>query len=52
MIQLVVKNAEDRRTMVAILAENGYAVKMDRVKIDNTPKSVVVILEEPKKKGG
>lgn len=41
-IQLIIKNAEDRRSIVAILADNGYTVSIERVKIGTQAKTVVV----------
>jgi hypothetical protein len=41
-ILLVIKCPDDRRQVVAILADNGYSVKIDRVKVGNQMKSVVV----------
>lgn len=42
-IQLIIKNPDDRRQVVAVLADNGYSVKIDRVKIGNQTKGVVVV---------
>lgn len=50
MIQLVIKNADDRRTVAAILADNGYSVKIDRVTVGKTVKSAVVYWKEEEKK--
>ena len=41
-IQLIIKNAEDRREIVAILADNGYTVSIERIKIGTQSKTVVV----------
>lgn len=41
-VQLIVKNADDRRAIVAILADNGYTVSIERVKIGTQAKTVVV----------
>ena len=48
-MQLIIKNAEDRRAVVAILADNGYTVKIDRVKVGTQTKTVVIAWNE---KGG
>ena len=42
MTKLVIKNPEDRRVMVSILADNGYNVKIDREKVGKVMKSVVI----------
>lgn len=45
MIQLVIKNPQDRRDMVAILADNGYTVKLGKIKIGSQSKVTVDILD-------
>ena len=45
-IQLVIKNPDDRRQVVSVLADNGYSVKIDRVKVGNQTKSVVVVWKD------
>ena len=45
-IQLVIKNADDRRSVVAILADNGYTVSIERVKLGTQAKTVVVAKKE------
>lgn len=45
-IQLAIKNQEDRRKIVAVLADNGYSVKIGRVKVGNQAKSVVIVWKE------
>ena len=45
-MQLTIKNAEDRRAVVAILADNGYIVKLDRIKVGSQSKAVVVVWKE------
>lgn len=50
MIQLVIKNADDRRTVAAILADNGYSVKIDRVTVGKTIKGAVVYWKNDEKK--
>jgi hypothetical protein len=47
MAQVFIKNEEDRKTIVGILAVNGYTVSIKKVKVGNTTKSVVEY-EEPK----
>ena len=51
-IQLAIKNPEDRRKVVAVLADNGYSVKIDRVRVGNQIQSVVVVWKDDVKKGG
>ena len=48
--QVIIKNPQDRRDMAAILADNGYSVKIDRVMVGKTVKSVVIYWEEEEKK--
>ena len=50
MIQLIIKNPQDRRDMVAILADNGYTVKLGKIKIGSQSKVTVDILEDAEKK--
>lgn len=50
MIQLVIKNPQDRREMVAILADNGYTVKLGKIKIGSQSKGTVDILDDEEKK--
>ena len=50
MIQLVIKNPQDRRDMVAILADNGYTVKLGKIKIGSQSKVTVDILDDEEKK--
>ena len=45
MIQLVIKNPQDKRDMVAILADNGYTVKLGKIKIGSQSKVTVDILD-------
>ena len=45
-VKLVIKNAEDRRAVVAILADNGYTVSIERVKLGTQSKTVVVAKKE------
>lgn len=49
MIQLIIKNPQDRRDMVAILADNGYTVKLGKIKVGSQNKITVDILDEEKK---
>ena len=39
--QLLIVNKEDRRQVMAILADNGYTVRLSKVKIGSTNKVVV-----------
>jgi hypothetical protein len=41
MAQIFIKNEEDRKTVVGILAVNGYKVSITKVKVGNQSKSVV-----------
>lgn len=50
-LQLVIKNPEDRRKVVSVLADNGYSVKIDRVKVGNQNKSVVIVWKDEGKGG-
>lgn len=50
MIQLVIKNPQDRREMVAILADNGYTVKLGKIKIGSQSKVTVDILDNSENK--
>lgn len=50
MIQLVIKNPQDRRDMFAILADNGYTVKLGKIKIGSQSKVTVDILDDAEKK--
>jgi hypothetical protein len=45
-MQLVIKNPEDRRSVVAVLADNGYSVKIDRVKVGSQMKGVVIVWKD------
>ena len=47
---LTIKNADDRRTVAAILADNGYSVKIDRVTVGKTVKGAVVFWKDEEKK--
>ncbi|MBO7273524.1 MAG: hypothetical protein J6V22_01585 [Clostridia bacterium] len=49
MTQLIIKNPQDRRDMVSILADNGYTVKIGRIKVGSQNKVTVDILDEEKK---
>lgn len=44
MEKYIIKNAEDRRQMCAIFAENGYSVKIDTVKDKNNRSAKVVVV--------
>ena len=46
MTRLVIKNEEDRRAIVGILAVNGYSVKIERIKVGNVNKSVVTVWKD------
>ena len=41
MIQLFISNKEDRRQVMAILADNGYTVRLGKAIIGKTTKTVV-----------
>jgi hypothetical protein len=47
---VIIKNADDRRTVAAILADNGYSVKIDRVTVGKTVKGAVVYWKDEAKK--
>ena len=47
---VIIKNADDRRTVAAILADNGYSVKIDRVTVGKTVKGAVVFWKDEEKK--
>lgn len=46
MEKYIIKTAEDRRELCAILAENGYTVKVEDVKVGNTAKKAVVVWKD------
>lgn len=46
----IIKNAEDRRQMCAVLAENGHSVKIVTVKDGNRSAKAVVIWKDGEKK--
>lgn len=50
MIQLIIKNSDDRRAVAAILADNGYSVKIERITVGKTVKSVVIAWKNEEKK--
>lgn len=50
MTQLIIKNPQDRRDMVAILADNGYTVKLGKIKVGSQSKITVDILDDEEKK--
>lgn len=41
MFQIFISNKEDRKTVMAILADNGYTVRLGRVKVGKVSKTVV-----------
>ena len=51
MTKLVIKNPEDRRVMVSILADNGYSVKLGKIKVGNQSKITVDFWKDEEKKG-
>lgn len=51
MEKYIIKSAEDRREMCAILAENGYSVKMEDVRVGNCACKAVVVWKDEEKKG-
>ena len=44
--QIFVTNKEDRRQMAGILVENGYVVKVTKVKVGNSLKPVIEYYRE------
>lgn len=50
-IQLIIANKEDRRQVMAILADNGYTVRLNKVSNGKTVKVAVEAWEEEGKKG-
>lgn len=46
----IIKNAEDRRQVCAIMAENGYSVKIETVKDGNRSAKAVAIWKDGEKK--
>lgn len=50
MEKYIIKAAEDRREMCAILAENGYSVKMEDVKVGNRACKAVVVWKDKEEK--
>lgn len=53
MERYIIKNAEDRRAVCAIFADNGYSVKVEDVRVGNRAmKSVAVWKDEEKKDDG
>ena len=52
MTSVIIKNPQDRRDLVAILADNGYSVKLGRVKVGNTNKITVDFWKEDEEKKG
>lgn len=48
--QVIIKNPQDRRDMVAILADNGYSVKLGKVKVGNQSKITVDFWKDEEKK--
>lgn len=50
MEKYVIKDKEDRRQMCAILAENGYSVKIEDIKVRNRACKAVVVWQEDEKK--
>ncbi len=51
MAQIFIKNEEDRKTVVGILAVNGYKVAITKVKDGKVNKSVVEFESQNTKKG-
>ena len=50
MIQLIIKNPDDRRAVAAILADNGYSVKLGKIKVGNQSKITVDFWKDEEKK--
>lgn len=48
--QLLIASKEDRRQVMAILADNGYTVRLSKVKIGSTNKVVVEYWQEVEEK--
>lgn len=46
----IIKNAEDRRQMCAIFAENGYSVKIGAIKDGNRTQKAVIVWKDGEKK--
>jgi hypothetical protein len=51
MVQIFIKNEEDRKTIVGILAVNGYKVAITKVKDGKVNKSVVEFEAQDTQKG-
>jgi hypothetical protein len=49
MIQLFIGNKEDRRLVMAILADNGYTVRLGKVKVGKTSKIAVEAWKDEEK---
>ena len=50
MEKYIIKNAEDRRAICAILSENGYSVRVGTIKDGNRPAKAVIVWKEEDKK--
>ena len=46
MEKYIIKNPQDRRDLCAILAENGYSVRIEDVKVGNSAKKAVVVWKD------
>lgn len=49
MMRIFIGNKEDRRLVMAVLADNGYTVRLGKVKIGNTVKTIVEAWKEETK---
>lgn len=52
MEKYIIKNPQDRRDLCAILAENGYSVKIEDVKVGNSAKKAVVVWKDEEQDDG
>ena len=50
MERYIIKNAEDRRAVCAILADNGYSVKVEDVRVGNRAMKAVAVWKDEEKK--
>ena len=52
MTQVIIKNSEDRRLFAGILADNGYTVKMGKIKVGSQNKTTVEFWKNEEEKKG
>lgn len=50
MERYIIKNAEDRRAICAIFADNGYSVKVEDVRVGNRAMKAVAVWKDEEKK--